>query len=474
MHPAHSALATHPFGHFNAHGRNYARVRQFKSDMGDQVKVRLRPSGMRGRLLLRHSLLLCTSSPAGATTVGGLTTWSNGPFAFAGAAVIVPTLTTDNQGEASPTYPAPTSAIVGLWTLVPGSGGWQTKRLVQFDNAPSSTDLPSVAVSGSTTAVAWISAAAVLQSALVQSGRFVTRAMHAASDTIHAYNVAAAPNGSRAVVWSDAAGIQLQAVPGGAAVTFAAGARSDIVTTSSDSVGGWWALWRANDQLSAAHVGPNGLPRGGVLDVAPESATSTPPAHLLEGGGRRWIATADGRGGMWVSVAHELLHLTDAGVNHVLASATPVVLAGGDSGAGAVATRAGGNDIVVHRLDRGRLGAPILLRRAGFLIDVAFDATRRSISVLSAGARNSVRLTEISAGGRAGPSAALRFCSGRPNGQVAASNGLVAVACAAGYNWQDSVMTGGDALVTRHDGYYVLRAGRLLRHNNLLDGEYGY
>jgi hypothetical protein len=138
----------------------------------------------------------------------------------------------------------------------------------------------------------------------------------------------------------------------------------------------------------------------------------------------------------------------------------------------ALASHTGRRDISVRTIAGGPRRAVRLARRR-LLIDAAVDAATRTTYVLSGDARGNVRLTEIARDG-AHRSHALRFCRRRQAGQVEASGGLVAVACAGRVTSGESVLTGGDSAFGRNEVYLLLRGGKLLRRQSFFEGDYSY
>jgi hypothetical protein len=430
-------------------------------------------SPTRGRLAIALAvgavLVLLLSAdyavPAGATTVGGSRTSTLGPFVLSAGRLMLPRFSLVNLGP----YFEPATAItraVSIQSLGTGDRGWQGLSLDRSNEELPTRGLPAIAARASASAAAWIGASG-LQSALLGPRAVRVQAAHPANGEVRDFDVALGAGGRRAVVWSDDIGTHLQVVSedgvsSAPVLVSSASARTVMVTTNDN--GGWWVTMLGAGGLTAIDVDAT----GGATPVHLASSLATPGAsdRLLDR--RAWTALSDGHDGLWVGLPHALLHTTASGPVRTLASGGFLALAGGD-GASAVA-QSSGRDVLVRTLG-ARLGRAIRLADAGFVIDVAFDAARRVI-VLLTGERNRgvVRLREISPSGRVRRSQALAACAHRQKGQVEASEGLVAVSCAGPETEAESVHSGGDMVDGRTNAYLLLRAGRKLRANSYFEG----
>jgi hypothetical protein len=235
--------------------------------------------------------------------------------------------------------------------------------------------------------------------------------------------------------------------------------------------GTWWALWRTDSRVFARHVAADGS-LGPTQDLAAASATSPPRAPFLNPSGEHSLtAVADGSGGLWVGLPRRVLHVTAAGNSTIASNSRPLVLATG-GGRVVLFSRTGRRDIRVRVLAGGTKRTIRLVHRFS-PIDASVDTVTGTIYLLSSDPKENVRLTEIVRGGKH-RSVAVSFCTRRGQGQVAAANGLVAVACAGRYGEQDSVETGGDYQYGRDQIYALMRAGKVLRRQSLFEGYYSY
>jgi hypothetical protein len=402
-------------------------------------------------------------APAGATTVGGDTQSSNGPFVLARGRLFLPTFVSDNPGE-SGGEPTDTSSVL---SFRPPSHNW-----TQLDLTDNGYGEPALGSSGKTVAIAWETPN--LQSGLLTSRHVVARITHATDGSPGSPDVAVRPDSSRAVVWPDSNGVHLQVVsatgvpaPG----VLLAPDVADTVTAVPVGGGTWWVLWRNSSRLRARQVAADGS-MGPLRDLAAASATNGPhPPFLDPSSDHAWKAASDGHGGLWVGLPRGLLHVTTTGVSTTASSSRPVVV--GTAGRrAAVGLRSGRGDITV-RLITGDTERTVHLAGLGTPIDAAVDPVSHKTYLLSIGAKEIVRLTAIGRGGKH-RSTALAICHRRGTGQVDASNGLVAVACAGRYVERDNVETGGDYQYGRNDVYLLVRGGKVLRHQTFFEGDYSY
>lgn len=447
-------------------------------------------------LLAAGALALAGSAaPAGATTVGGSSESEAAPFALAGARLLVPTFAAENLGEASPGPPVTEEHTELLSIDTHGS------RTLTLDSSTHGKATPAVAVANGRAASAWLGAQG-LQSALIAGGQTLEAvASHAAPGVARNYVLAVDPAGARAVMWSEAAGLELQVVPAGGppspALALAAG-ESGQLALCTDGSGGWWALWEASGRLLAAHVqanGPGPASGPGQASGAPPASGASPasgvppasgpapasidlgPAPGAPAGGSSslyrytWTAVPDGRGGVWVALARTLLHVAPAGAVSRSDYSHAILLAGGESG-GALAEDRGRGTIAVRSL--ARAGArPVLMRGLGSLVDVAFDTAGGAIDVLAARPHGLV-LAALDRSGRPSGRHSVRVCPRRSSGALVANGGLVAVACAGPAFEAENVESGGDFKSGRNIDYYLLRAGRRLHHEGFFEGSYGF
>jgi hypothetical protein len=275
-------------------------------------------------------------------------------------------------------------------------------------------------------------------------------------------------------VWSDSDGVHLKAVdtadPGVSSVVLTP-EPADLVSVVPAEGGTWWVLWRTGSRLFARHVAADGS-LDSIRDLAAASATEPPRAPFLNPSGQRaWTSVTDGHGGLWVGLPRRLLHVTAEGVSTVASNSRPLVLATG-GGRVVLFARSGPHNIRA-RVIAGGTKRTIRLVNRGTPIDASVDAVTGTIYLLSTDAKENVRLTEIVRGGKHS-SVAVSFCGRRRNGQVAAANGLVALACAGRYTEQDSVETGGDYQYGRDEIYALMRGGKVLRRQSLFEGNYSY
>jgi hypothetical protein len=363
----------------------------------------------------------------------------------------------------------------------PGSGSTSTPGVQSFgvashdwrviDLAHDGYGEPALASLGATVALAWQGSA--LDSGLLGSGAPREVATHAASGLAPDFDVALAPGDLRATAWADSHGVHLQTVAGSAAgpdVLLAADA-ADRVTVTQAGGGAWWVVWRTTGRLLARRVAAGGT-LDPVRDLGPASATKGAHTPFLDpAGGRGWTAVPDGSGGVWVGLPRSLLRLTPAGVSTVASSRRPVALA--ESGGSAAVASRGPRGAMTVRVFAGSSRRTTLVRGRGAPTDAAIDRATGATYLLSNSTDGQVWLTRIARSG-AGRSRLLRFCRGRRQGQVEASGGLVAIACAGHYSERDNVNTGGDSLYGRDDRYFLLRAGRVVRSQSYFEGDESY
>jgi hypothetical protein len=406
--------------------------------------------------------------PAGATTVGGSTVTTNGPFVLAGGRIDVPRYVTDDPGQfAGPPGCCETSKS-GVLSFGAHNGYWSGP--VSLSDDANGTGV--LAASGKWVAAAWLGPD--LKSGLLEGGQVAVPATHSTNGPVGALAVAVAPDATRAVAWSDLDGVHLHAVdtadPGMPSALLTP-ELADLVTAVPAEGATWWVLWRTDSRLFARHVAADGS-LDAIRDLAAASATAPPRPPFLDPSGRHaWTSVADGHGGLWVGLPRRLLHVTAGGVSTVASNSRPLVLATG-GGRVVLFSRSGQRNIRV-RVVAGGVKRTIRLVNRGAPIDAAVDAVTGKTYLLSTDAKNNVRLTEISRRGKH-QSIPLGFCDRRRHGEVAASSGLIAVACAGGYTEQDSVETGGDYQFGRDEMYALIRGGKVLRRQSLFEGYYAY
>src|SRR4051812_3094953 len=405
---------------------------------------------------------------AGATTVGGSTVTTNGPFVLAGGRIEVPTYVSDDPGYLAGPPGCCVTTKSGVLSFGAKNGDW-SGPLGLSDNANGTGVLAS---SGKWVAAAWLGPE--LRSGLLESGQLAAPATHSTNGPGGALGVAVAPDATRGVAWSDSDGVHLHSVdpaaPGVSSVLITP-ELADLVTAVPAEGRTWWVLWRTDSRLFARHVAADGS-LDPLRDLAAASDTNPPRAPFLDPSGKHdWTAVADGSGGLWVGLPRRLLHVTTAGVSTVASNSRPLVLATG-GGRVVLFSRTGRRDIRVRVIAGGTKRTIKLVHRFR-PIDASVDAVTGTIYLLSSDSGENVRLTEITRGGKH-RSIALGFCHRRAHGQVAAENGLVAVACAGRYSEQDSVETGGDYQYGRNEIYALMRAGKVLRRQELFEGSYSY
>jgi hypothetical protein len=406
--------------------------------------------------------------PAGATTVGGSTRTTNGPFVLAGGRIHVPTYSFDDPGEFSGPPGCCVTSTSGVLSFGAHNADWSGPLgLSNAANGPGE-----LASSGKWIAAAWLGPD--LRSGLLEGGQIGAPATHSTNGSVGALAVAVAPDASRGVAWSDLDGVHLHVVdtadPGEPAAVLTQ-EQADLVTVVPAEAGTWWVLWRTDSRVFARHVAADGS-LGSLRDLAAASETKPPRAPFLDPTGEHALtAVADGSGGLWVGLPRRLLHVTATGISTVASNSRPLVLATG-GGRVALFSRTGRRDIRV-RLIAGGTKRTIRLVHRGTPIDASVDAVTGTLYLLSIDAKEKVRLTEIVRGGKHS-SVAVSFCARRRHGQVAAVNGLVAVACAGRYTEQDSVETGGDYRYGRDQIYALMRGGKALRRQSLFEGYYSY
>jgi hypothetical protein len=425
---------------------------------------RLRAVGIAVALLT--AALAC--GPAGATTVGGSTQTTNGSFVLAGGRIHVPTYVSDDPGFVAGPPGCCTTSNSGVVSFGAHNGDW-SGPLGLSDNA---NGAGVIASSGKWIAAAWLGPD--LKSGLLEGGQVAAPATHSTNGAVGAFAVAVAPDATRGVVWSDPDGVHLQPVdtadPGVSSVLLTP-EQADLVTAVPAEGGSWWVLWRTDSRLFARHVAADGS-LDSIRDLAAASATEPPRAPFLNPSGQHaWTSVSDGHGGLWVGLPRRLLHVTVTDVSTVASNSRPLVLATG-GGRVVLFSRTRRHDIRVRVIAGGTKRTFRLVHRFS-PIDASVDTVTGTIYLLSSDPQENVRLTEIIRGGKH-RSVAVSFCNRRAHGQVAAANGLVAVACAGRYSEQDSVETGGDYQYGRDDLYALMRAGKVLRRQSLFEGNYSY
>ena len=427
-------------------------------------------AGRQGAVGLAVAVLaaVIACGPADATTVGGSTVTTNGPFVLAGGRIDVPRYVSDDPGD----FTGPPGCCVtrrsGVLSFGAHDGDWSGPLSLSDDaNGPGV-----LASNGQSVAAAWVGPD--LRSGLLTSGQVVAPATHPTNGPVGALAVAIAPDSSRAVAWSDSDGVHLQPVGGGgaaAAAVLLTTDLADLVTAVPAEGGAWWVLWRTDSRLFARHLAADGSPDS-IRDLAAASATGPPRAPFLDPSGQHaWTSVADGHGGLWVGLPQRLLHVTATGVSTVGSNSRPLVLATG--GGRVVLFARSGQRNIRARVVAGGTKRTIRLVNRGSPIDAAVDAVTGKTYLLSSDASEKVRLTELTRAGKH-RSIALGRCDRRRHGQVAASKGLVAVACAGRFTSQDSVETGGDFRYGRDEIYALLRSGKVLRRQSLFEGDYSY
>ena len=407
-------------------------------------------------------------APAQGTTVGGSTQSTNGPFVLAGSRIFLPTYSVDDPGMASGGPPGTgitnTASVLNFGTA---SHDWSSRDLTE-----NGAGTPVLAHSGPTVAVAW---PGPLQSALLSNGHLVAPASHTVTGSLGGLGVAVAADRSRATGWSDDNGVHLQSVSAagaaGADVLLAPDASTDRVTVSPAPAGGWWVVWTTSSRLRARYVAADGS-LSALRELAPASHVVLTHAPFLDPTfDYAWRAVVDAQGGLWVGLPHVLLHVTPTRVSTAGASTRPIVLAAGGSRM-ALVFRKGRHEIRV-RVFAGATKRTVGLTGLGSPIDATVDRVTGKIYLLSSDAKESVRLTEIRAGGKH-RSVALPFCHRRTEGEVEASGGLIAVACGGRYVQRDNVETGGDFQDGRNNLYVLMRFGKVLRRQTVFEGSYSY
>jgi hypothetical protein len=409
----------------------------------------------------------CATAPALATTVGGLSTSTTGPFALADGRLFVPTFLTNNSGEAFPgPGPPVTEMTTELQSLAAGRHG---ERTLTLDASTTGSAPAAIAAGSGRLASAWVGAQG-LQTALVTADGAALRTPLAvpASGAIGGYEVAIDSTGARAVLWLDLLGVRLQSISSagvpGTPVTLSPDT-SRFYSLNSDDAGGWWVVWIAGARLVAADVAADGTSTAPIdLGAAPTRLAGARTLHR-----RFWTAVADGKGGLWVGLPSKLLRVEATGVSERRA-ARRLTLAEGD-GRTALAEDLGAGGIVVRPL--GHAGRALRLRKAGSLLDLAYDASRQRTELLTAVAHGRVELMALGGGGHVS-SALVRGCPRAGTGELVAGAGLTGVACAGRSFEAESVETGGDFEGGRDVHFYLLRGGARLRGEALFEGVHAY
>ncbi|HEV3093871.1 MAG TPA: hypothetical protein VGY30_05080 [Solirubrobacteraceae bacterium] len=409
----------------------------------------------------------CAAIPALATTVGGLSTSTTGPFALLGGRLFTPVFLTNNAGEGFPgPGPPPTEMTTELQSLAAGKHG---ERTLTLDASTTGSAPPAIAARDGRLATAWVGVHG-LQTAFVTANGAALRSPLAvpASGAIGGYEVAIASTGARAVLWLDSLGVRLQSISSAgvpaAPVTLAAGA-SRYYSLNSDDAGGWWVLWIAGTRLLAADVAADGTTATPIdLGAAPVHAEGARVLHP-----RLWSVIADGKGGVWVVLTGVLLHVGVTGVSQ-RHTARMQIVAEGDRRT-SLAEEIGAGGILVRPL--GRAGRALRLRNLGSLLDLAYDDSRQRTELLTAVTRGSVELTTLSGSGHVS-SVLVRGCPRAGTGELVAHAGLVGVACAGRPFEAESVETGGDFEGGRYVHYYLLHEGRRIGGEGLFEGLHAY
>jgi hypothetical protein len=387
---------------------------------------------------------------------------------LAGGRIFLPTYSVDDPGMASDAPPGTdVTSTASVLNFGAASHDWSQRDLT--DNG---TDTPVLAHSGPTVAIAW---PGPLQSALLTNGHLVAAASHTLTGPLGGLDVAVAPDASRAIGWSDSNGVHLQPVSAGGSVApevlLAPDASTDRVMVSPGPAGTWWVVWTTASRMRARYVAADGS-LSAVRDLGSANRTVLTHAPYLDPTGQyAWRTVVDAQGGLWVGLPHVLLHVTSTRVSTAGASTRPIVLAA-SGGRMALVFRKGRREIRV-RLFRGGTKRTVRLIGRGVPIDAAVDRVTGKVYVLSHDSKENARLTEILSGGRH-RSIPLPFCRHRTEGEVEASSGLIAVACAGRYASRDSVETGGDFQDGRDNLYVLMRWGKVLRRQTLFEGSYSY
>jgi hypothetical protein len=410
------------------------------------------------------------SAPAHATTVGGSTQSTNGPFELVRGRIFVPTYSVDDPGMASDGPPgSATTSTSSVLSFGAASHDWSQVALTEQGSGT-----PVLGSGGGALGVAWLDPS--LQSGLLSSGHVVAPGHHTLTGFLGGLGVTVAPDASRATAWSDNNGVHLQSVSGGGAeatdVLVGPGdASTDRVTVSAAPGGAWWVVWSTASRLRARYVTADGA-LSAVRDLGSADRTVQTHAPFLDPtGDYAWRTVADAHGGLWVGLPHALLHVTASRVSTAGSSSRPVVMAAG-GGRVALAFLKGRRGIRV-RLVSGGTKRTVRLTGRRFPIDATVDPVTGKIYVLSYDAMENVRLSEVGRGAKH-HSLLLKFCHRRASGEVEAKGGLVAVACAGRYVQRDSVETGGDFQDGRNNLYVLMRGGKVLRRQTVFEGSYSY
>jgi hypothetical protein len=407
------------------------------------------------------AVLAC--APARATTVGGDTQSTEGPFVLSAGRIFLPTFATDSSPDAGSTD------TTGVWNFGAVSSDWSSRDLTDDGDGT-----PLLAAGGGAVALAWSGSGSSLMSGLLQGGHLVATKTHPTNGSPSNPAVAVAPDATRAVVWADSNGLHLQTVTSNGTIgpdVPVATDQPDCMTVSRTEGGAWWAVWRTSARLRARRVAADGS-TSVVRDLGPASETTGAGAPFLDASGDTcWRARDDGHGGLWVGLPRLVLHLTAARVVTVGSDARPVVLAAAGARA-AVVFRKGAHEVRVRLLAGGTKRTVRLVGR-GVPIDAAIDRLTGKVYLLSHDAKENVRLTEIRSGGKH-RSRALPFCRRRVHGQVEAAGGVIAVGCAGRYREADSVETGGDFQYGRDNLYVLMHWAKVLRHQTYFEGDYSY
>jgi hypothetical protein len=426
---------------------------------------------MRRRLsfaLLLGALLLVFSAsaaaPAAATTVGGYGVSAAGGFVLSAGRLMLPTFSFVYRGEEF--EPAlDTTASVSIESFGPRDRGWRGLTLESSTKQDFVSGVPAIAVSGAVSAAAWVSGSH-LRTALLGERAAGQQTTYPAQGKVGAFDVALDPAGARAVSWSDEAGTHLQIIPEleiSSPPAPVSATKAAAMTVTADGGGGWWVVMLAARKLTAIDMSGAGVARRPV-QLPYTAAEARRSSHLLVP--RSWLALADGHGGLWIGLPRALLHTTATGQVRSVAVGGPMAIAAGQ-GVSALAQESG-RTVAVRTLGV-RLGPPIRVSNAGVLMDLAFDASRDVILLLTTdNAGGAVVLREISTSGRIRRSQALPECRHRQDGQIEASEGLVAVSCAGPR--VESEQCGGCSSDYRTNHYILLRAGHELRSKAFIEG----
>jgi hypothetical protein len=402
-------------------------------------------------------------APARATTVGGESQSTEGPFVLSAGRIFLPTWVTDSSPDAGSTD------TPGVLNFGSRSGDWSERDLSDDGGGT-----PLLAAGNGAVALAWYGTGSSLHSGVIEGGHLVGATTHSTHGPSSSPAVAVAPDATRAVTWADSNGLYLQIVgPGGTAgpEVPVSTDETQCVSVSRSEGGAWWVVWRTTTRLFARRVAADGS-ASPVRDLGSTYALTGAAAPFLDAAGDTcWRVKDDGHGGLWVGLPRLVLHVTATRVVTVDSDARPVVLAAAGARA-AVVFRKGAHEIRVRVLGGGSKRT-VRLAGGGVPIDATVDRVTGKIYVLSHDAKENVRLTEIRSGGKH-RSRALPFCRRRVHGQLEAAGGVIALGCAGRYREADNVETGGDSQYGRNNLYVLMKWRKVLRRQTFFEGDYSY